>query len=408
MFNMIDIEILGRTAIDIIKSKYTLPDSGFLAGGSIANIIWELVSGNKAVVNDVDIFILSGVQEIHDDSENPYFIYNEKQEDIYLDCYGGLCICTKNKGYFKIESTERVDILNKIYYTSNTDCPSIVLSSFDLNAVKVGYDIKSDKLFYCDDFVDFLKSGELKVSNVKTPCHTLIRMIKKTQDMNAKLDDFEINLIKQVIRGNFSDIFRHRFSDKIFSEFLKNSEILEKYSLSISRDHAKEAYVEKTHGEKINLYYLLLLDNKDIFNDDNLDSIYACDKFIFYMRNIYNNEKLRKIWAKVSMFCNNMEYFDKEVTDADVELIKNLLCISPGSIKNLRHLKISEQVYLIKKVLNTFKDDIVVGISILEKLNINKDTNFDNKILYELMVRKESINVRRRSEIERKFAYDLK
>ena len=52
-----NIESLGRQAIDRIKSEWGLPKRGFLAGGSIANIVWELVSGNKAVVSDIDIFI---------------------------------------------------------------------------------------------------------------------------------------------------------------------------------------------------------------------------------------------------------------------------------------------------------------------------------------------------------------
>ena len=35
-----DVENLGRQAIDQIKSKWGLPLQGFVAGGSIANIIW--------------------------------------------------------------------------------------------------------------------------------------------------------------------------------------------------------------------------------------------------------------------------------------------------------------------------------------------------------------------------------
>ena len=75
-----NIEKLVRDAVDVIKSKWTLPSSGFIAGGSIANLVWQSVSGNKAVVNDVDIFIFDGVIEAIDDSDKSLlFKYQEKE-----------------------------------------------------------------------------------------------------------------------------------------------------------------------------------------------------------------------------------------------------------------------------------------------------------------------------------------
>ena len=56
-----EIELLARKALDIIKTNWGLPDKGFIAGGSIANIMWELVSGNKAAVNDIDVFLFEGI-----------------------------------------------------------------------------------------------------------------------------------------------------------------------------------------------------------------------------------------------------------------------------------------------------------------------------------------------------------
>ena len=60
-----NIESLGRQAIDRIKSEWGLPLHGFVAGGAIANIVWELVSGNKAVVNDIDIFVFDGIEKLN-------------------------------------------------------------------------------------------------------------------------------------------------------------------------------------------------------------------------------------------------------------------------------------------------------------------------------------------------------
>jgi hypothetical protein len=51
-----DLELILHESINYIKSKWTLPDRGFLAGGSLANVVWEKISGNKSVINDLDIY----------------------------------------------------------------------------------------------------------------------------------------------------------------------------------------------------------------------------------------------------------------------------------------------------------------------------------------------------------------
>jgi hypothetical protein len=52
-----NIENLARKAIEHIKATYpNFPKEGYLAGGSLANLIWEYVSNNKAIINDIDIF----------------------------------------------------------------------------------------------------------------------------------------------------------------------------------------------------------------------------------------------------------------------------------------------------------------------------------------------------------------
>jgi len=51
-----------REALNQIKSKWELPTTGFLAGGSISNLVWNIVSGKNAPVNDLDIYHLVELQ----------------------------------------------------------------------------------------------------------------------------------------------------------------------------------------------------------------------------------------------------------------------------------------------------------------------------------------------------------
>ena len=108
-----NIESLGRQAIDRIKSEWGLPLHGFVAGGAIANIVWELVSGNKAVVNDIDIFVFDGIEKELDNNKKTLFNYQEKETKYYED-YSGMNFNNYTKDFYSIVESERDDMFNMI------------------------------------------------------------------------------------------------------------------------------------------------------------------------------------------------------------------------------------------------------------------------------------------------------
>ena len=51
---------MAINALDFIKkNNLDFPKKGIIAGGSLANIVWEQVSGNVAKINDIDVFIFN-------------------------------------------------------------------------------------------------------------------------------------------------------------------------------------------------------------------------------------------------------------------------------------------------------------------------------------------------------------
>ena len=60
------IQKLANQAIKHLKENYILPNSGILAGGSLSNLIWEYKSGNKAIINDIDVFIFDKTIKLED------------------------------------------------------------------------------------------------------------------------------------------------------------------------------------------------------------------------------------------------------------------------------------------------------------------------------------------------------
>jgi hypothetical protein len=409
-----NIESLGRQAIDRIKEEWGLPLHGFVAGGAIANIVWELVSGNKAVVNDIDIFVFDGIEKELDINKKTLFNYQEKETKYYED-YNGMNFNNYTKDFYSIVESERDDMFNTIKYKSNTSDPSLIIKSFDINATRIGYDIDNDKIYWTSEFEDFLKTGELKVSNLMTPSHTAVRIAKKSKDLNAKLYEFEFKLLQYALSYRFIDRIKLRFRDRYLEMCKDNKNLLSPY-FQMSRDLETEEFVFGKTGEKVELYYLVARDIKkevievpltddfekivyrdlpQIFEDVNLNKIFKSTDFLFYMRNIYGKDQsLRDMWGKLYYFFNDVHYIDREVSKEDIDLLQRFGKYAPGSIENLKGLKMSEQIEVIKKFLDTFKEDPIIAISILESVKVDKDIILDEQtmLLLELSVRKQIVN----------------
>lgn len=403
-----NIESLARQALNTIKDTWGLPKKGFLAGGSIANIIWELVSGNKAVVNDIDVFHFVGIQEAYNKKDKDSLFNYRNTETSYYEDYTGMCFTTKTKEFYSIVSTEKDDIFNNINYKSNVEDPSLIIRSFDINSTRVGYNIEEDKVYWTKEFEDFLKSGELKVCNLMTPCHTAVRIVKKADELNAKLNPFEFKLLQYSLSRSFSDKIKWRFKERYQKMYEKYLNLLEPYFI-ISRDRGVEDFVLLEYGEKVELYFLtanlpgietktdLFFFNANyskIFQHPNLDSIYRTTDFLFYMRNIWGNHELENLWKKLNYFFITDNYVDGEFSKEDIDLLVRFSRYAPNSIENLKGLKLSEQISIIKKFLDNYKHDPIIAISILESFKVDKDLLLDEQtcLLLELSVRKKIIN----------------
>jgi hypothetical protein len=185
--------------------------------------------------------------------------------------------------------------------------------------------------------------------------------------------------------------------------FKSNLDILEPHFI-ITRDNEAEEFVKTQYLEDVKLYYLMpniKTDNDNdvfirprIFNDSNIFSIHKSSDFLFYMRNIYGKDNLSTIWEKVYYYFNDVNYIDREVLSEDLELLYRFSQAAPNSIENLKGMKISEQINIIKKFLDKFKEDPIIAISIIESMKFDKDIELDEQtsLLLELSVRKKIVN----------------
>lgn len=404
-----NIELLGRNAINKIRNTWGLPKKGFLAGGSICNLIWEEVSGNKAIVNDIDIFVLDEILEENFKPDKTIDLYSfAEKEVVWYEDYAGISYVQKNKDFYIIKESTSDGIFNYIKYKSNVSDPGIIIRSFDINCTLMGYSIEEDKFYWTKDFEKFLSSGELKVTNLRTPCHTAIRIIKKQDELNCKLNDFEFNILQYVLSGNNVGSYKIKFQERYLNLFIKYIDKLSEF-FYIQKDLDAITYVKQVHNKDVKLWKLLsnnqLLFKINIvtdwisnpvgdiiYKDKNIEKLRPFE-LLFYIRNIYNNKELADIWTELHQLYNDVDYVDKDVSVEDIKLLGRLIKNAPGSIQNLKGLKLSEQIDLFKRLLGKYEDDPIIAISILEKYKLDKNIELDSStiLLLELAVRKEII-----------------
>ena len=197
---------MAINALDFIKkNNLDFPKNGIIAGGSLANIVWEQVSGNVAKINDIDVFIFKNKLEMSDISYNSTITNNGKklfyqnQEKYFYEDYNGFCQGTRSKDFYLIENTENKGIYNYINYSSTSDSLELVINSFDINCTQIGYDIEANRFYWTSEFEDFLKTGKLKFTNTKVPEPLTFKYLEKTLGEVIKNEN-QVKLIMEHIR----------------------------------------------------------------------------------------------------------------------------------------------------------------------------------------------------------------
>jgi hypothetical protein len=409
---MINIELLARNALNRLKQYPNFPKSGFIAGGSLANLIWESISGNKAIINDIDVFIFNKIIEKSDDGgwirdkndpKEDKKLYYDRKETVYVEDYAGLCQTSKSTDFYLIEDTSHWGIYNFVNYSANRQSPQVIIDSFDINCTQVGYSIDEDKFYYTDDFEYFLKTGELHIVNLMSPGHSAIRLIKKKYDLNAKLDELELKLCQHCLVNKMSDTNRIYFTEKYAKIYRKYQSELQPYFSMKKSEEITELFL-KNKNLDLEIFHLECYNQKEfdmfllhnqpvIFDDPLISKINNGIDLLFYVRNI--NGENKDVWNKLHYLYDSKDYVDKsDFSKEDLDMLSRLVRVAPNTIKNLKGLKLSQQISIMKILFDKYKEDPLIAISVLEKIKIDPNASFDegDLLLLELSVRKLILN----------------
>jgi hypothetical protein len=381
---MINLELLSKEALREIKSKWNLPERGFLTGGSLANLIWEKISGKEAIINDLDIFMI----ESDDNFSFNDFIINSKERIIFED-YSGISMNIYDKCRYAIKEVTRDGIFNFIKYSSNIKDPQIIIDSFDINCCQVGYQIETDKFYWTKEFVEFLETGQLKLTTLSTPAHSAIRLAKKSIELGVCLPSSELQIIQIVLSGTTpSDLDRVRFKSK-YVELFKKYENLLSDKFILERDSLHDERIKEYYGHESELFLLKPTEKYNVF------FIGLSVEMLYFFRNIWNNSNLEKIWKKIWLLWDrNLEnYLDVELKDEEVNMLAGIIQHAPNAIKNLKGFTVSKQIEIINNLFQKCKDNPIVAVSIMEESKNLGEIDLDNELEIDML----KVSVRRKN-----------
>lgn len=411
--------------LDRLNTIQELPKDGLLAGGSIANIIWEMVSGNIAKINDIDIFSLDCDEDLEEKTNSEKHLIKKEYRVMYSvnkqpvmgdfnSDYGGIVYKNQSKDILVFGSSTRDNMINNVVYKTNKNDYQLIIDTFDINCTQIGVDLYTKKVYLSNEFLDFLNSAYIKVINPSSPSHTSLRIYKKQEELNCKCDfEKELEMLQDVSskRNMFKDKIRVFFTEKYVGLFKKYKETkLTKY-FNIAKVKKYDLPEQILKEINFDLYQMI---PRQVISSPKKEDRFCQNPIILhtYMYH-YNNIKgdefkssmwniFSKIWRYNYNFLDNItEDYVKDNIDIikEFEFIKNDCNIA--SVDKLFHsMDLVNIIYYMKIIMNSDNYDKLLDIFYVYSAEIDID-NFKDKesindfiVLCNIKYRKELLHIR--------------
>jgi len=183
-----------KEIISFLKSNYTLPKYGFVAGQAVASLIYRKLGLEiNSPINDIDVFQVKRKEN----EEHSYAKMQIHSKNVTIhEQYGSASNMFYSVGrrYYQVEKSYYLGddkLVNIILISQSSNRyildKDMLLESFDFNCCSVGFDIKSEEFTMTQSFIDFIKTKQLRVQSVHTPFHTVLRLNKKIQDLGENV-----------------------------------------------------------------------------------------------------------------------------------------------------------------------------------------------------------------------------
>lgn len=201
----------------LIMNMPELSAPAVIAGGAVANTLYNHKHNHNAPINDIDIFVFYkrdvAIDTNTDGAEDNYV------NDISSTENNLKILKTVRQGLFNIIDVE-VDTLHSVSVLGTQ-----LLNQFDINATQALMTVETNpQVITLKGFDQFLESRQLLCVNPNTPVKTMLRMLKKKKEFNCYLSDNHLLSIFQFARYN-----NQRMTEETVEKFKDQIEYCRKF-----------------------------------------------------------------------------------------------------------------------------------------------------------------------------------
>lgn len=188
-----DTQVKLRIELESLLGDFIVPHNGIIAGGAVANIVINILTGSTLPVNDIDVFIPNAVGGEY---VNPYTPYGTRFRTKTV----------QGNDYIQLIAIDLQSGLNR----ANTITE--LLRTFHLNCTQIAYDWHLDKLYYTKEFIWFTKNRQLLFNPLAyyNVAMNVVKAYKKHIENVGWLDDAYLTKVYGGENIRHADTFNHK------------------------------------------------------------------------------------------------------------------------------------------------------------------------------------------------------
>ncbi len=222
-----DFQAKGVEALEVCKrllakDGIALPSDAWLSGQAFAS----LVSGRKVVVNDIDVFKVAHYDNQGEDKMMTKKISIVEIQSNSYDQWIGTGSLTK----YKVVATTNIGLMNLTNITfdgfeEESNHGDMLVKYFDINSTQCAINTSTLEVVWTKAFESYCKTNTLEITNCATIGHSLVRLVKKADELKA-----HCNFAKEFDKFlGEEQMFTPFFGEKIFSTYCKYKDIFDEH-----------------------------------------------------------------------------------------------------------------------------------------------------------------------------------
>lgn len=208
----------------LAEDGIALPSDSWLSGQAFAS----MVAGKNIVINDIDVFKVSNYRNLGSDN---MIQKNYSRIELTTSSYG-MWISAKNAVKYKVVATTHVGMMNLTNIEFEDEVKEAMhgitlIDYFDINSTQCAINTTTKEVVYTKEFERYCESNTLEITNLSTIGHSLIRLVKKADELKA-----ECNFAKEFDKFLGVNFMKNPFfGEKHYAIYLKYKNVFDEYGV---------------------------------------------------------------------------------------------------------------------------------------------------------------------------------